>query len=267
MKVYSHSFFAMNTRFVLVIPGLKQERGDVLSAHAEELVEALELCLSRFRPEAELFHINAHAGQEAVPVSECMAGVLDLCEHFYTLTGRLFDPAFHKGLGWEKLVWDRDKQEVSFSDSGLMLDFGGMGKGLALKEVVAYLKAEGIEHAFLSFGESSIAGIGKHPHGEGWPLGLARAGGDSGDAILLRDQFASISGLQKEKSEDQEHVHAHILHPLKGELVHLPRQVLVRSNCPVEAEVLSTCAYLSDQKELAFLEQAFPDSECYISGS
>ena len=48
-----------------------------------------------------------------------------------------------------------------------------------------------IVNAFLSFGESSIAGMGKHPHGEGWLVG-------SSEGFLLSDAFISVSGLQNQ---------------------------------------------------------------------
>ena len=109
--------------------------------------------------------------------------------------------------------------------------------------MVAYFQSEGVRNAFLSFGESSLAGMGKHPHGDGWLVG-------SEDGFLLRDEFLSVSGLQDLHTHREETFRAHIYHPLKRAFVSSEKRVMVKCDSPVEAEVLSTCGYMADSEEL-----------------
>ncbi len=254
MIVYSHSFFAMNTRFVMLIPGLSKEGGEKLAIATEKIVENWEQCLSAFRPGAELQMINARASEQACKVSERLSRVLDICATYHQKTGGLFDPAVNQNKGrWEDVILDRDQGSVHFARQGIKLDMGAIGKGFALEDVVAYLKEAGVKNALISFGESSIAGMGKHPHGDGWLVG-------SQEGFLLRDEYISVSGLQDQKDGEGDRSGAHIYHPLKHELIRAERSVMVKCMSAVEAEVLSTCAYMADDREFEELKVQFPDA-------
>ena len=258
MKVYSHGFFAMNTRFNMVIPDLDSARGDVLGRISAQIVESWEQRLSRFRSGAELQIINELAYERDLLASEAMNRVLDICDSYHRLTKGLFDPAVNQGKGrWKDVIRDREKGSVRFAREGVKLDFGGIGKGIALEDVVSYLKLEDVVDAFLSFGESSIAGMGKHPHGEGWLVGSSKG-------FLLSDAFISVSGLLNQGGTVEPALKAHIYHPLKGELITTKRRVMVESKSAVEAEVLSTCAYMADEKEFEVLKMQFPDAQWQV---
>ena len=278
MEVYSNSFGAMNTRFVMVIPEMSQEDGDELCKAIQSIVEKWENRLSRFREGAEMRRINALAYEATISVSTDMATVIDACDQYHSLTAGLFDPALASicdalkstksisdrdleilkaASGWKNVEWDNTYRTIHFSTPKIILDMGGIGKGIALKEVTAWLTSKNVKNAFLSFGESSIAGIGTHPYGEGWPVGVQNShGADTQESTcLLRDEFVSISGLQK--NQDNEST-AHIYHPIKGRLVNKPWNVMVKCQCPIQAEVLSTSMYMADEIELQKLKKTFP---------
>lgn len=248
----------MNTRFAVLIPGMGDGRGEKLARGAEKRVEEWEQCLSAFRSGAELQIINELASQRVLKLSEPLGRVLDICDHYHKLSKGLFDPAVNQNKGnWEDVILDREEGTIHFASPGLKLDMGAVGKGIALDDVVAYLRREGVQDAFLSFGESSIAGMGNHPHGEGWLVGFA-------EGVLLSDDFISISGLQDKKGGSASESGAHIYHPLKGGLVSKQHKVLVKCDSAVEAEVLSTCAYMADEDELGHLQNQFSGSHWYF---
>lgn len=243
---------AMFTRFAMVIPGMESRLGDELAMETERIVENWEACLSNYRSGAELQLINALAHERELTISEPMARVLGICTHYNHLTAGLFDPAVSEsGSRWHDVKYDAKKKSIRFADAAVSIDMGGIGKGIALEDVVKFLKSKGVADAFLSFGESSIAGMGKHPHGDGWLVG-------SEEGFLLRDEFLSVSGLHDLRTSDEVYSGAHIFHPLKGELIHSTRKVWVKCDSPVEAEVLSTCGYMADAEELEQLKHIFP---------
>lgn len=254
MSVFSHGFFAMNSRFAMVIPGIKSDLGDQLAKGAEKIVEHWEQCLSSYRPGAELQVINAHAAERKLVVSERLNGVLDICDHYQKKSKGLFDPAVNQNKSaWKEVSRDYEKATIHFSHPGVKLDMGGIGKGFALEEVVLYLRQEEVKDAFLSFGESSLAGMGNHPHGDGWLIG-------NPEAFLLKDDFLSVSGLQAKGNAGDDDPIAHIYHPLRGELVGTKRRVMVQCKSAVEAEVLSTCAYMASNAEFEDLQGQFPEA-------
>lgn len=248
----------MNTRFAMVIPGMDDGIGEKLARGAEQRVEDWEQRLSAFRSGAELQIINELASQRVLKVSEPLGRVLDICDHYHRLSKGLFDPAVNQNnSSWEEVIRDREAGTILFAGPGVKLDMGAVGKGIALDDVVAYLRGEGLKDAFLSFGESSIAGMGKHPHGEGWLVGFA-------EGVVLSDEFISISGLQDKKGGSASESGAHIYHPRKGGLVSKQHKVLVKCNSAVEAEVLSTCAYMADDDEFSYLRSQFPGSQWHF---
>lgn len=258
MIVYSHSFMAMFTRFAMVIPGMESKRGDELAVETKRIVDNWEDCLSAFRIGAELQIINALAHNRELSISEPMVRVLGICQFYHSQTKGLFDPAVNEAGGrWTDVILDLDKQTIRFANSNLKLDMGGIGKGIALEDVVTLLRSKGVNDAFLSFGESSLAGIGKHPHGDGWLVG-------SEDGFLLRDEFLSVSGLKELRTSREDPSRAHIYHPLKGEFIRSSVRVMVKSDSPVEAEVLSTCGYMADADEFEQLKCVFPAAEWSI---
>lgn len=283
MQVYSHSFFGMNTRFVIVVPGLNQEDGRNISQEIEDIVTAWENRLSRFLPDNELNAINKNASSTGIGVSDEMSAVLNYCDTYFKRTGGLFDPTYssvydalkkeanlpqseierlHNSCGWNGVEWNKSAATIRFNSPNVKIDFGGIGKGIALKEAALFLKTNGITSAFLSFGESSIAGIGKHPFGDAWSVSIGQSNGNANAAksLLLCDEFISVSGLQKAEKKDVPHIY----NPIKKDLVNKAESVMVKSNCPVEAEVLSTSVYISSAPEREKLAEVFPNNKIEI---
>lgn len=283
MQVYSHSFLGMNTRFVIVIPGLNQEDGRNISQKIEEIVAAWENRLSRFLPDNELNAINKSAARIGIGVSDEMRDVLNYCDTYFKRTGGLFDPTYssvydalkkeanlpqseierlHNSCGWNHVEWNKSSATIRFNSPNIKIDFGGIGKGIALKEVALFLKTNGLASAFLSFGESSIAGIGKHPFGEAWSVSIGQTNGNANavKSLLLCDEFISVSGLQKTENKEIPHIY----NPIKKCLVNRAESVMVKSACPVEAEVLSTSVYISSAPERDNLIKSFPNNKIEI---
>ena len=281
MQVYSHSFWGMNTRFVVVIPSMDQDNGQKISQKIEVIVDAWEKRLSRFLPDNELDAINKSAYNQSISVTNQMGDVLNYCDKYFGLTGGLFDPTYssvydalksklidfeieplQQSCGWNFVEWEKSASKVRFHSPDVKLDFGGIGKGVALKEVVAFLKTEGVNSAFLSFGESSVAGIGSHPFGEGWPVSIAQSeeNFNQDKVLLLCDEFLSVSGMQKMENGSIPHIY----NPIKKCLVGKDETVMVKSSCPVEAEALSTSIYMTENSDRENLVRAFPLNQIEI---
>jgi thiamine biosynthesis lipoprotein len=118
------------------------------------------------------------------------------------------------------------------------VDLGGFAKGFALDRVCSMLREEGVESAVVNFGNSSIAGVGHHPYGEWWPIGVANrcCAGAVAEEFKLRDSALSVSG----RAESGEY---HILNPHTGLRVAGDELIVVEGRSALVAEVLSTALY------------------------
>jgi thiamine biosynthesis lipoprotein len=246
VRVFHRTFIAMHTRLSLVIPG---SRADGALAHAIEChVVEHEQVMSRFG-DGCLAEINAGAFAEAVRVPDALWDVLVQCRAHWQRTNGLFDAARGR---MNEVVFDRDEKTVRFAAPDVVLDLGGIGKGIALKGVERLLREAGVSSALVSFGESSILAIGHHPAGAPWPVSLAEA---PQTVLALQDRSLSVSGQGGR---------CHIIDPRRGEWAEGPALTAVVAPCPVDAEVLSTALLIAEPRERDEILARYPGAHLTI---
>ncbi len=167
--------------------------GADLVAQAFARVRGLETTLSRFIPDSELNLLLASADRW-VEVSADLFSALRWASRLYDETAGRFDPTIRTAL--EALGYDRTFREIDPSlplrptgpapgfdgvqldarrsavwvPTGLQIDLGGVGKGLAADIVVRDLMQAGATAVFVSFG-GDIQAAGEPPEG-GWDVPL-----------------------------------------------------------------------------------------------
>lgn len=239
--MFHRTFASMNTRLSMVLPSTAGQAGARLAGEVQVLLREQESIMSRFVADGELAVLNRNAARGAVAVSDALWAVLDACMRHHRLTGGAFDiaqGASRPGHGMHLLDLDPGAQTVRFTEPGLQLDLGGIGKGIALDLVRQFLLDRHVGQAFLSFGESSVAVIGSHPAGVPWPVGVEHLfePGTSLHRFDLRDGAMSTSGNRPGES--------HIIDPANGRAVTGCRTVSVTCAGAADAEALSTALFV-----------------------
>lgn len=242
----------MGTRFDLIIMGEdEQVSGDIWNWLCHEL-EHKDALLNRFAPESEVSRVNKANVMQNSTISHELADLIRTAMDYWHRTGGLFD--ITKG-GMEEVSLDEDDR---ISLRGHELDFGGFAKGLILKEIKDKLQGLGVSSAFVDFGGSSILGLGHHPYGDCWKVGVKDPfGGAILGEIELRNQSMSTSGNTPVYD-------GHIVNPRTGEPVVGQRVVTVVSDNPLDAEVLSTVCIIADKEELENIKRNFDNTEFHI---
>ncbi|KHA63333.1 FAD:protein FMN transferase [Sphingomonas sp. Ant20] len=188
-------FVAMGTRIELHVFG--SGSADVMVA-ARRAIESVDDALTIHRPSpTTALNDELLAGHGVAIDDPVLIDALVAIDEAHALTLGLFDPAADRrfaGAGWGDLVFDRSTARIA-ATRPLALDFGGFGKGFALDRASAALRKAGVVCACLSAGESSIAVIGEHPLGGGWPFAIPDP--SCTDAVLVEvelvDEALSIS--------------------------------------------------------------------------
>jgi len=274
MKVYQDSSFNMGTRFNLLLPGIDIPEGDSLFHSCTHELKRLENMLSCFIPESEVSSINAHGFQQSVEVSNELFELLERCIEYFNMTQGAFDISLgklidqwsenqqdqdmdnlHTDTGADKIILDREKMTVRYTSPSIKINLGGIGKGYALDKVRKLLSDFGITSAFISFGESSVSCIGKHPHGDFWPLGIQDYyNKDKSIATLkLVDQSISTSGNIGNNN--------HIIDPTNKKPGIEKKMITVKSSSAITAEVLSTALVVANKVQKGKIIQEFQDIE------
>ena len=251
--------------------------GDDRTEEILKLVQMLEEETLSWRMEtSETFQVNAYAGSgKWVELSEELSQTLEQCRKLTENSGGAFDVA----LGPVARLWDIDswasgqqtgafqvpgEQELDkalaqsgmgrvqleflpgekcadmYLEEGAALDFGAVGKGLALDMISRYLETdENVTGAVVSVG-GSVLTYGEKPDGTAWRVGIANPNDPSvnlGILTLTGQWFISTSGDYERYVESEGMRYHHIFDPATG----YPADSGVRS-----ATVLSDSGFLSD---------------------
>jgi thiamine biosynthesis lipoprotein len=246
-------FAAMGTRVELHLFGCDDP--EVLDA-ARAAILAVEDALTIHRP-SPTTALNAalSGGGSAIVDDPLLFDALLAVDALWQATGGLFDPSFGR---WSALGLDRTTRHASAA-LPLALDFGGFGKGFALDRAVAALRAAGVTSALLSAGESSIAVIGQHPLGGGWPFAVPHPEDAGAWLVELELADASLSISSTIGAGAAKPGRAAMVRPTDGTIVSAPATAIAVTATGAEAEALSTALLVADAAAADRLRAADPD--------
>ena len=249
-SIYHDSFFAMNTRMEVLFWGGAQKVCAEIFQLINTEVCALEKTISYYDTRSELFQLNNSDYKLPFAVSAELSKAIDLGIAAYYNTNGYFDISrgnvYHQlkqGKSHEratkndirdKIAINKEHHTVSFSNNGIAIDFGGMGKGMALKKVADIIDQHLVANAFISFGESSILTRGHHPHGNYWPFALDKSLAEGKEWQLNNSSISVSSAITRSLGK------AHIFDPVTSKTVSHNKTVIVQSPNPIDAEILST---------------------------
>jgi len=158
-----------------------------------------------------------------------------------------------QNVGFDKVKVDYDKRMVQFTQPGVRLDFGGIGKGYALDVVAPMIKAAGIESALLSGGDSSYVAIGAPPGTEGWTIVIDKPYPDGEnfiDKVTIRDEaFTTSSGEGRVFEKDGKRF-SHIFDPRTGDPVAETLGTMIITPSGAWGEVLSKTLMIFNEDEV-----------------
>ena len=239
-------FAAMGTRVELHLFGAV-DRAAVDAAR--RAIEAVDDALTIHRP-SPTTALNARlmAGLPCQVDDPLLLAALTGIAAAHRLTQGLFDPtadAARPGAGWQVVRFDRRSARIAASRP-VAFDFGGFGKGFALDRACDALRGAGVMSAFLCAGESSIAVIGEHPLGGGWPVAIPHPLAPERFLVELelRDQALSISSTVGAGANAPER--APMIRPSDGARITAARTTVAVECRGAHAEVMSTALLVAD---------------------
>jgi len=166
-------------------------------------------------------------------------------------------------IGWRHVHLRRTSRSVSYDAPGVGLDFGGIGKGIALDAAARVLRRRGVRRALLDFGGQVLA-IGRPADAPAWLIGIAdpedrdRAIG----AVGIADLSLSTSGNSERSIETEGGRVGHLLDPVTQRPARFEGSVTVAAPDGTSADALSTALFVmgpergavwADQRAIAAL--------------
>lgn len=256
-------------RIVVLHPdGARAERA---TARAFAAIARVDAQMSIHRADSELSRVNARAGRETVAVSSELRGLVarardaSLASHgvydptvlplmrlygFYG-SGQRHLPSDHErsttlaSMGARHIVIDDAAGTLGLARAGAALDLGSIGKGWAVDQAVAALRAEGVTSGLVDVGRNVYALGSPDEHAEGWRIGVLHP--DTGEVtrvLTLHDSAVATSSNAEQSHElDGERV-GHLLDARAGKPSHARRSATVTARSATSADTGSTLAFL-----------------------
>ena len=275
---------AMACDFSVILNGTSQEHVWCASA-ALDLISALEEQLSVYQSDSEISRLNRTAAENRVVVEQGLYQLLRLGKQIADDTSGAFDltsdpliqlwrecrsaeripseSEVNKQLdhvGMDRVQLDENSSSVRFSESGVRVNLGGIGKGYALDRAATSLMEDGPQDFLLHGGHSSLLARGVH-QGHGWPVGIGnplftdrRLG-----TLLLRDQAMATSGSNIQYFRVRGQRYGHILDPRSGWPVEHSLSVTALAPTAAMADALSTAFYVLGPDETGQYCQQHPE--------
>ncbi len=259
----------MNTSLDIILWGIHQETAYNVSEKVFKSIRNVQSVLDRFDPAAEVCRINKNAFTTETVVSRYLIeaikkGINDFHRtkgYFNIFAGDAYS-SLKRGSGEfmefiatttlpeELIEINEHSNSIRFLQPSVSLDFGGIGKGLALDKASKILDDFGVQNAFVSFGGSSILTKGHHPHGEYWPFSF-QSEEMKEEIWALGDDAVSVSSTHQGKGKN-----AHIFNPKSGRVLN-SKITAVQTDSAAVAEVLSTALIASPPEKHHKIVQNF----------
>ncbi len=243
--------------------------------------------MSTYKPESEVSRVNADAAKAPMVISKELFDLLTTALEFsritegafditYASVGFMYDFRAHKkptdaeiesalpAVNYHHVVLDAKAHTVFFTQPGVRIDLGGIGKGYAVDRGIEILQAKGITHALVTAGgDSRIIG---DRFGKPWIVGIRHPDDKSRviAKIPLIDTAMSTSGdYERYFDEDGVRYH-HIIDPRTGKSASKVRSATILASNATRTDGLSKTAFVLGADEAMKIYEKLDDVDAIL---
>jgi FAD:protein FMN transferase len=263
--------YCMGTMFDIIVYHASRSDAERAIERAMREIVRLDQVMSHYKADSSLSKLNREGTSGFVAVEPSLYEIIQESISFSRHSGGAFDVTIapllrtwknadaegrrptadeiseaRRCVGYEKIEAIAPDR-VRFRSGCVELDLGGIGKGYAVDRAIAMLKSEGIRHALVNAGGSSITAFGAPPGTTGWQVTVGTR-----KVLLLRDRSMSTSQQSGE-----------ILDPRTGSPAHTTMAVSVLTRNGTAADALSTTLVIVPIAEGMKLLDQFPDASAF----
>ncbi len=239
LNLFHFPFNAMGSPCELKFYAKSQQSAKQVSDKVIADVKRIEQRYSRYQQDSTLSAINRVAEKGgSVEVDEETMALLNYANTCYQQSAGLFDISsgilrnawdfksqtipkkaeikrLLKSIGWKKIKLTENS--ISFSVSGMQLDFGGIGKEYAVDRAAGICWQHGVQHGLVNLG-GDIKIIGPHVDGKPWIVGIShpRKPNQLLTSLSLYSGGVASSGDYQRCIEINGKRYSHVLNPKTG---------------------------------------------------
>lgn len=280
--------FKLNT-FVTIT--LYDSTDEAILDKAMELCDYYEAIYSRTLETSELYELN-HKSDESLTkettyhISPQLYDIIEKGLHYSDLSGGKFDITIEPVTklwdftGTPKIIPEESviapklplinyknavlkDNTITFLQSGMGLDLGGIAKGYIADRIKEYLLEAGVTSAMINLGGNVLC-VGSKPEGEAFKVGIQKPFANRNDlaAVMeVRDMSVVSSGIYERFIEEGDLFYHHILNPKTGYSYNNGLvSVTIISETSIEGDGLSTGVFALGLEEGMKLIDSLPDT-------
>jgi thiamine biosynthesis lipoprotein len=257
----------MGTRIVVELWADDRDKGNAAIEAVLAEMRRIDESMSTYKPTSEVSRVNAQAAEHAVKLSPELFDLLTAALEFsritqgafditYASVGYLYDYREHvrpseaqiakalPGIDYRHVLLDSAARTVKFSQPGVRIDLGGIGKGHAVDRGIALLQGRGFKHALVTAGgDSRIVG---DRFGQPWVIGIRHP--DRREEVIakipLEDAALSTSGDYERYFDENGVRYHHILDPHTGKTARKVRSATIIGPTATRTDGLSKTAFV-----------------------
>jgi thiamine biosynthesis lipoprotein len=289
LQRFEYVEMAMASPARLVLYAESENRARNAARRTYDRLHELDRSLSDWNQLSELSRLM-NAAPEAIAVSPTLHGAIELALEHARSSGGAFDPT----IGPLVALWRRSRENGILPDdselaaaralvgidaiqlddgsariarTGGKLDFGGIGKGIAIDEARIILQQEGIEHHLIDF--DGEIGVGSPPPGKtAWQVSVQLDEKTSRTPLELAvsDCAISTSGDVHQFVLIGKTRYSHVVDPVTGLGLTSPIQVTVISPSGSTSDALATAGCVLGATGLAeLIGAAYPEASAVVT--
>lgn len=278
-NLYHYARICMGSRCTIVIEADSEQDAAKAAAEAFEEIIRVESVLSDYRDDSESVRLMHQAPVEWHTVSETLFEVLEQSMDIHNRTSGAFDPTIGaishlwrgsskpsgeeikralERVGLSKLQLDHDTRSVMFDTTGMVLDFGGIGKGYAAQRALDLLRSRGYSIASVDMGGDIAFGDPPSDHPEGWGVEIVTGIGSNRITHLANCAIATSGDL--ERFFEYEGIrYSHIIDPRTGYGIRERRAVTVIASDASIADAIASAVSVVGNDGVEEIQVAYPD--------
>lgn len=270
---YAYSMQKMGSPFNIVLYAEVKQAADSAAYQCFKLVDSINIICSDYDSSAELFKLRFAAVGKPTKVSPILMELLCTASQAYkdsygsfditvgplsrlwrsARTSQIFPTTTaineaRKHVGFNKVQLDSAAHTITFLQTNMELDMGGIAKGYAADKVLALLQSFGITNALVDAGGDMVA-FGMPVDKKGWRVGVNIPGQQEAlwnRKLILSNKAVATSGDAFQYMFHEGKKYAHVIDARTGYGVTFQRNVTVVSPSATTADWLATaCSILT----------------------
>ena len=291
LRRFEQSQIHMGTQFRVVFYAPDEAVATIAFRDAFARVAELDARMSDYRDDSELTLLSQSSGGDPVKVSDDLWKVLRRSFEVSEGTDGAFDvtvgPAVRlwrrarrthelpteeriqqvlPRIGYQKMKFDEPNHSVQLTVPDMLLDLGGIAKGMATQAMLGEVAKHGINRAMIVGGGEVALGLAP-PEETGWKIGLSSPGetkGAQNEYLILSDRSVSTSGDASQYVELGGKRYSHIVDPRTGWALTTRRQVTVLAPDGSTADALASALSVLGKERAETILGRFLDVEAKI---